>query len=386
MKLMKNARYNFVIIAALVFLFQGCARKDKSQAESADDASAKETTVYITRDQFDANGMQLDSVSSRTLPEVISVSGMIDVPPQSVASISAIHGGYIKDIPYLEGDKVRKGQALVTLENPEFIEIQQQYLETKEQLDYLRSEYERQKTLIEENITSQKNFLKAESAYKSAVARSEGLRKQLSLLSISPKRVEEGIISSTARLYAPIDGNISEVHGTKGMYVSPTTEILQIINTDHIHLELNVFEKDILKLQKEQEIRFQVPEISKNVFKGEVYLIGTDIEPNRTIKVHGHLKNEAGVRFLRGMFVEAQILVSDDQGTISLTVPETALVEQEERYFILKLESQDDQGYRLEKVAVQAGASSGGFVAIVSENISAQDQILAKGAYEAMPE
>ncbi|MBT8236218.1 MAG: efflux RND transporter periplasmic adaptor subunit, partial [Bacteroidia bacterium] len=139
--------------------------------------------VRITTEQFTANNMQLDTISFRSVPQAITVSGRIDVPPQSVASLSAIHGGYIKDIPYLEGDAVRKGQALVTIENPEFIEIQQQYLETSEQLGYLESEYERQETLIKENITSQKNYLKAESAFKSAVARSEGLRKQLLMLS-----------------------------------------------------------------------------------------------------------------------------------------------------------------------------------------------------------
>ncbi|MBT8254929.1 MAG: efflux RND transporter periplasmic adaptor subunit [Bacteroidia bacterium] len=384
---MKLLSYYSLFISVLILLTFGCKGQDKSDSENSDPVQDAGMSVRITSEQFNANNMRLDTLSFRSVTQAIAVSGRIDVPPQSVASLSAIHGGYIKDIPFLEGDAVRKGQALVTLENPEFIQIQQQYLETSEQLGYLKSEYERQETLIKENITSQKNFLKAESAYKSAVARSEGLRKQLLMLSISPKQVEAGSISSTARLYAPIDGKISEVHGTKGMYVSPTTEILEIINTDHIHLELNVFEKDILKLRKGQEIRFQLPETSDQTYLGEVYLIGTDIDPNRTIKVHGHLKDESGVQFLRGMFVEAEILVSGDEGLErSLTVPETALVEQEGHYYLLKLESRDDKGYSFLKEEVTPGKSSGGYVAITATDLKAKDQILVQGAYDAMPQ
>ena len=385
---MKLSRYHSILIILIGFLLLGCKEKDQSKSDSEVTDSGANATIRITKEQFEANRMRLDTVSTRSLSELISVSGLIDVPPQSIASLSAIQGGYIKDIPFLVGDQVKKGQALVTLENPEFITLQQEFLEISERLNYLRSEYERQQTLIEENITSRKNFLKAESEFKSAVARHEGLRKRLLMLSISPKQVEAGNISATTRLYAPIEGSISEVHVTKGMYVSPTTEILEIINTDHIHLELNVFEKDILKLRKGQEIRFQIPEISGDTYTGEVYLIGTDIDQNRTIKVHGHLKNDAEVQFLRGMFLEAQILVgrvgADPRKTLAL--PENAIVEIEDRHYILQLESQDDQGYVFQKVEVQLGQASGGIVEILSENLSPQDQVLVRGAYEAMPQ
>ena len=64
------------------------------------------------------------------------------------------------------GDKVTKGQALLTLQNTEFLDIQKEYLEVAEQINYLKSEYERQKTLYDEKISSQKNYLKAESDYR----------------------------------------------------------------------------------------------------------------------------------------------------------------------------------------------------------------------------
>ncbi|NND16028.1 MAG: efflux RND transporter periplasmic adaptor subunit [Eudoraea sp.] len=371
---------------SLILLFS-CKENEKGETATQATEDSEELVVVVTKTQFEGNAMELGTPSDRPLPTVISVAGMIDVPPQNIASISAIKGGYIRDIPLLVGDAVRKGQALVTLENPEFVALQQEYLETTEQLNYLKSEYERQQVLLDENVTSRKNFLKAESEYKSAIARSEGLRKQLLLVSISPKQVEAGNISSSAKLYAPIGGSVSQIHVTKGMYVSPTTEILEIVNTDHIHLELNVFEKDINKLQKGQHIHFKVPEVSSESFEAEISVIGTTLEENRTIKVHADLTGNDDVLFLRGMFVDAQIEIESGvkEQEQQLTLPESAVVEQEGRFYILILETENDDGYSLRKVEVQAGNASGGLIEISSEELNPSDQILIKGAFEVMP-
>src|SRR5690606_22996412 len=130
----------------------------------------------------------LTATSSRSLHDAL---------PIYKSSVTSFIGGYVTKTPLLIGDKVNKGQLLVTLENPEYVEIQQNYLEVAEQLNYLKSEFTRQKTLYNENITSQKNFLKAESTYKSNLALYNGLRKKLQMMNLNPSSVEQGQISST---------------------------------------------------------------------------------------------------------------------------------------------------------------------------------------------
>ncbi|MEY4012639.1 MAG: hypothetical protein RIT22_1763, partial [Bacteroidota bacterium] len=66
------------------------------------------------------------------------------------AQVTTFIGGYVKSTQLLVGDKVRKGQALVMLESAEYLDIQKEYLEVAEQIQYLKSEYERQKTLFDE--------------------------------------------------------------------------------------------------------------------------------------------------------------------------------------------------------------------------------------------
>ena len=257
------------------------------------DSTANNGGTQVSLAQFEGSDMELGKMQENTFPVTVDATGMIDVPPENKAIISSFADGYVKETPLLIGDQVKKGQFLVSLENPDYVQMQQDYLDAMEQMKYLKSEYDRQKALIEENITSEKNYLKAESEYKRNLSKYQSMRKKLQMLNLNPKAVENGTISSVIRIYAPIAGSITEMNINKGMYVSAADELMRIIDTDHLHLELNVFEKDVMKLKKGQEIRFSIPEASTDTIEGEVHLVGTSIsEEKRTVKVHGHFKDE----------------------------------------------------------------------------------------------
>ncbi|MBT8282840.1 MAG: efflux RND transporter periplasmic adaptor subunit, partial [Muriicola sp.] len=279
---MARIAYKFIPSLILVLLL-GCKNsgEEKSETELTDDL-----TITISKAQFEAGGMKLGTLETKPFPTIIEATGTIDVPPQSKAVISALMGGYIKETPLLIGDRVKKGQMLLKLESPEFITLQQNYLEAKQQLAFLKADFDRQKQLVAENITSQKNFLKAESDYKGKLALCNGLRQKLVLLNIPIEQVEAGNIRSDANIYAPISGSVTKIHISKGVYVSPTDKIMEIVDNDHIHLELQVFEKDIMSLNIGQKIAFSIPEASSETYEAEVYLIGTHIEENRTVMVH----------------------------------------------------------------------------------------------------
>ena len=279
------------ILLLLAFILASCNNSEK-EVESTDSTSEEiaEGNIHLSKAQFENAKMEIGQLTEKPFAQTVQTNGVIDVPPQSRAVVSAFAGGYIKNTPLLVGSKVSKGQRLVTIENPEFITMQQNYIETVAQLSYLNSEYERQKTMFEEKITSQKSYLRAESEYKTALARSNSLKKNLQMLNINPASVAAGNIVSQVNIYSPIDGNVTQVFVNTGTYVSPADKIMEIMNTDHIHLELKVFEKDLLQLKKDQEILFSVPEASKETFKGDVHLVGTSIDPNsRIAMIHGHI-------------------------------------------------------------------------------------------------
>ena len=377
---MKRILYTITIII-LITSFSGCGNSEKENKnvdKSGLTTVIDSSQIVISKEQFEQSGMQLGKLEDYSFSTIVKTTGMIDVPPQNKAIVSAFSGGYIKSTPLLIGDKIKKGQALLTIENPDFITFQQDYLETAEQLTYLKSEYERQKTLVAEKITSQKSFLKAESEYKKALSLNNATRKKLTMLNISPSAAEKGTITSVATIYAPISGSITNVNVSKGMYVSPADEIMEIIDADHIHLELNIFEKDVMKVKKGQQILFKIPEASSETFQAEVHLVGASIdETNRTVKVHGHLENNGMRHFAVGMFVEASILT---ESTSAKALPEESVVSINDKNYVLILVSNDNTSFKLKEVIL--GKTYEGFIEILNnEEFDKDTEFLTKGAF-----
>jgi len=375
-----SIKYFTALLISLLVL--SCAKKDDQSEGSNKSVDNKEITinndlVIISKKQFQSENMKLVDVEDVSFPTYIKTTGMIDVPPNSKASISAYMGGYIKNSPLLIGDNVKKGQILVTIENLKFIELQQEYLEVSEQLTYLKSEYERQKELYAEKISSKKSFLKAESNFNKANAMYSGLRKKLQMLKIDPSKVESGNLTSVSNIYAPISGSITDVNVSSGTYVSPADKIMEIVNTEHIHLELKVFEKDVLKIKKDQKVVFRIPESTDKSFEGEILLIGKSIDEDRTIQVHAHIDHEIKHNFIVGMFVETDIVIEDN---ISKALPESAFIEVNTNKYVLILKSKDNDNYTFIKKEVITGVTYNDFVQITGDNpFQDTDQFLLGG-------
>ena len=373
-----------IVILFIFAIVLSCGDKEKQAIKSGASEANTDNRIQVTQEQFDQNNMSLGQIKESEFPIMVTTSGMIDVPPENRAVVSATMGGYIKTTPLLIGDKVRKGQLLVTIENPEFVALQQEYMEVNGQLSYLKAEYERQQTMVAENISSQKSFLKAESDYKTGVAKYNGLKKQLGMLNISVEQVEKGIISSVASIYAPIAGSITSVNVSKGTFVSPATSIMEIINNDHIHLELSVFEKDIMKIKKGQLVEFRIPEASSDIYKAEVHLVGTSIDDNRTIKVHAHLEDEKVTNFLTGMFVEASIIT--DSST-QMSLPTDAIGVIDDQSYVLLLDETKEGNYYFAQVPVKTQGSYQNMTALEKKTTFKQGaQFLTKGAFSLIGE
>ncbi len=375
---MKNNKY----IAILFFTFFALASCKKNEEKQAITETKKtthsETEITVTKAQFESAKMVLGTISKQAFPTIIRVTGMVDAPPQSKAVITSYYAGNVKKSDLLIGDEIRKGQALVTIANPKFVDMQQEFLEIYEQLDYLKTEYERQKTLFDEKITSQKSYLKSKSNYNRQKARYNGLRKKLQMLNMNPTSVIQGKIASTITLFSPINGYVTKVNVSKGTYISPQDIVLEIVNTDHVHIELTAFEKDIMNIKKGQKINFKIPEASNETFEAEVHLVGTSIdETTRTVKIHGHLHDEKKNKFAIGMFIDAEI---ETTNKTTFSLPEDAIIEKDDEFVVLVLESENND-YIFNAIEVKIGKKYNGFVEILSDNLKPTDKILTKGGF-----
>ena len=373
-------KYNYIFSILVGFALIACGGEKKAGEETSM-VEEDNSVVVVTKDQFKTMKMEISPLVEKDFDVVIKASGKIDVPPQNRAKVTSFVGGFVKSLYHMVGDKVSKGQPLLILESPEYLDIQQSYLEIFGQLSYLKSEYERQRTLFNEKIASQKKYMEAESDYKKAKATYESLRQKLRMLNISPEQVEQGKLSSSVTVYAPITGDITIINANMGMAVSPSDVIMEIVDTKFLHLELSVFEKNVFDLKNGQKVKFIIPQISSDEFEATVSLIGKSVEGNdRIVTVYATLDESTKQKLLTGMFVESQIVASSKK---VLSVPVDALTSEESNQFLLVLESEKDGNYTFRKTLVKTGDRNGEWIEVILDNnIKADAQILVKGVYD----
>lgn len=358
-------------VSAFVLVLAGCSNRDDLVVAE----KTEQNSIIVTDAQYTAAGIELGKMQSMPLSRKLQVNGMLDVPPQNLVTVSAPMGGFVKSTKLLQGMKVKKGEVLVTLENQEYIQLQQEYLDNKSKLEFLLNEFQRQQELAKENINSQKVFQQAKSQYESTRAIVKGLEARLMMLNINPASLPNGEIQSVIRLHSPMDGFVTQVNVNTGQFVNGTDVMFKIVNLEHIHVELQVYEKDFRVLKVGQKVTFTLVN-DQTPKTATVYLIGKEISPERTVRVHCHLDKEDQT-LLPGMFVTATIEAETGNAKV---VPVEAVVNLEGQNIIFL--STGERQYK--PVLVKTGGHTDTHVEIflIEGTLGPDENIVVKGAFE----
>ncbi|PSL03507.1 efflux RND transporter periplasmic adaptor subunit [Cecembia rubra] len=370
---------SYILSIVLLGIFVACGSKE--QKTQRNEEAADVDVILITQEQYDKSNMEMTSLQEYPFTTFILSNGIVNIPAEGRFEVSCYFGGNIVQFDLLVGQKVNKGQVLFVMENPEFVQMQQDYLDASSQLSYLKSDYERQKALYEENVTSQKNFLKAESDYKSMLAKAESLKKKLALINIAADKTTASNISSKAAVFAPISGYIESIKVNQGTYLNASDVALTLVNKAHLHIELNVFEKDAIALEIGQPVTFYLPDNKSKVFEGEIFLLGQSINEKRMLAIHVHLKDEKeGQALVPGMFVEAKI---GQTSSTQSALPNTAVLNADSKNYVLLLEKKEADTYHFRKMEVELLSQDEGMSAIANpEKFPKGSQFLSKGGFQ----
>lgn len=347
--------------------------------ENANGTSENETSdsVTLSESQFTAGQMELGKITLQEFNTIVKANGVFDVPPENKTMVSAYFAGYIKNLTLLVGEAVTKGQVLFTLENPEYVLVQQNYLEARGRLNYLKSDYERQKTLMEADVTSQKNFLKAESDYNVTQAQYQSLKKQLELMNIDPNTLSPENIRATISVRSPLSGFVTAIPVTQGMFLNPSDVAMTITNMADMHLELKIFEKDLPYIKEGQVIKAKLQSDSEKIFMAEIHFVNKAINAvDRSVEIHGDLVNPEDVKLLTpGMYIEAEIITNSH---IYPALPVEAISNIETDYYVLVKES----GQSFKKKLVQVGITKDGYTQILNaSDFDSETEFLTKGVF-----
>jgi cobalt-zinc-cadmium efflux system membrane fusion protein len=391
---MHNSFYKSVFI---ITLFLAACSSKKSE-ETKVDAQATEAhdpgVVEFTQTQYNSVGVQLGNVTNKNLTSYIKASGTIEVPPQQTISITSPYGGNIKTMNVIEGKFIGKGQVVASIENPEFVQIQQDYMESSSQLSFLKQDLIRQEELVKENIAARKSLQRAQSEYNSMAARVEGLKAKLRMININPVNIRHGNFTPRVNIYSPQGGYVTKVYANIGKFVSANEVVADLANTNNMLVRVRVFEKDIPHVSVGQTIRFRATGDSTERL-ATVFLIGKDIHEDRTVDVQARIATPSP-KLLPGMFVNAIVELG---ASATPALPQEAVVQSGGKNYIFILEEDDkkpatnsnndskegteEKNISFRRIEVGVGVTENGFTAVtLPEGFNMQSKIVIKGAYD----
>ena len=331
--------------------------------------------VSLTDLQIKNSGIETSPLNNLDIAHKIMLTGQIDVPPQGMASVSAPSGGYVRVSRFMPGNYVSKGQTLATLENPELVQLQQDYLLAKSNLQYAQQDYSRQKDLNENKASSDKVTQKAFNESQNQNIMMKGMAQKLSAMGINPGSLNANNIRRSFAVTSPISGYISIVNVNIGQYVSPMDKMFDIVNTGDLHLALKVFEKDLSKIKVGQKVYGFTNQNPAKKYEARVFIIGKDFSADRSVLIHCHFVDNS-LQLLPGTFMNAEMEADSEEGIV---IPDDAIVTWEEKQYIF--EEVKPKTYKM--FPVEIGNAENGFTELLNfkeENRS--KKFVTKGAYQ----
>lgn len=351
------------------FIFSACGTNNTND-NSAD--STLPTTVQLTELQQKQAGISTALPQTKVIAYTLKVSGKIEAPPQNYISISAPMGGFLRNTDLLPGMKVKKGEVLALLEDQQYIQLQEQFLQTKAHLLQTEKEYNRQKILNQDKSSSDKLFEQAAADYANNKTAYAALKEKLKLIGVNPDGLNDETLSRQIAITSPINGYVAKVNANVGKYISASDVLFELVNPDDIHLALTVFEKDIDRLSVGQKVLASTNHSNKS-YPCEIILLGRNLGADRSIEVHCHFL-EYDHSLLPGMYMNAII---ECGSTEVLALPEEAFVDFEGKSFVfVQLAALNYQMFE-----VQKGPSENGFTAINNPAELLAKKVVVKGAY-----
>lgn len=276
-----------VSIAACMLVLCGCSSESNKTADEPVTPSAD--TIRLTAAQQKNVSLEFGMAQQQTITTDLRVYGSVHVPPQYAHSITTPFGGIVRSVRFLEGSHVHAQDALVSLEHPDFVTMQQEYLQSVTELELAERELERQRLLSRDSVNPRKTLERAQADVSMLRIQKKALSEKLALINIKASSLSESTISRQVTLRSPISGYVTDVKVNTGSYVEPNTPVMNVIDPEHMHIELAVFERDIATISVGDSVIVRLTDHPDSVRTARIHLIGKTVRADQTIPVHVHL-------------------------------------------------------------------------------------------------
>ncbi len=348
---MYKLAYLFFVTIFILSCSQGNTGTDDKKPATA--AGTNDNLVRLSSVQAKNAGIVTGQPVTKEIHKVLKVSGVLDVLPDNMISVSIPLGGYIKKMSLIPGQQVHTGEILATVEDQQYIQLQQDYLTAKSKLTYYEAEYYRQLKLNETKAVSDKTYQLAKSEFESEKILFRSLGEKLRLIGINPEKLNEDNISRSIYIKAPISGFITKVNVNPGKYASPTDILFELQDPAELHLTLTVFENDAAALTAGQKIICFTNTNPGKRYEATIHYINPNIDKERSTEVHCHISGY-GNELLPGMFMNSEIEIKK---LTANTLPEEAVVKWNNIQYIFSEAGENTyKMYQIETGMVQDGS------------------------------
>ncbi|WBA43144.1 efflux RND transporter periplasmic adaptor subunit [Hymenobacter canadensis] len=388
MKSVSSSLTLFLLMPTLAGLLAACNGGASTEADAAAPpappaAPANPDLVTISAAQARAAGITLGGFTRQNMASEVMANGIIDVPPQNMVSISAVLGGYVQQVKVLPGQFVKKGAVVAVLRHPDYIKLQQDYLQSRARSRFLSQDLERQRILDVEDVGAKRKLQQAQADYATEQASQRSLAAQLAQLNISASRLAaSGQIQPTVTLTTPLGGYVKTVGINPGQFVNPQDVLVEVVDRSDLHLQLKVFERDIARVQLGQPILFTVPARGATgpVLRARIFLVGKAFDDNaRTVAVHAHLEGNDADNLLPGQYVAARIQTA---GQRVRTLPEDAIIQAGEVSYAYVQTAATDSTATFRRFRLKPGTTAHGDVAVTPlQTLRDTLRVVQHGAY-----
>ncbi|NCA86681.1 MAG: efflux RND transporter periplasmic adaptor subunit [Clostridia bacterium] len=375
--LIKKIRLVFPIIAMLLLI--GCG-SGPTPVENAATAGS-EGKIMLTQEQMELAGFEFGTIDKVLLSGDVNARGVLALPPEAHAMVSPLMGGVIISIEVTLGQTVQKGQPLCYITHPNLINLQQDYLINQQQIRFLENEYQRQQKLYDEKVSSEKKYLQTQTDYETAKGRANALSIILGQMGLDARTITAENIYSRVPVVSPIRGIVNDIMASIGKNVTENEQLFEISCRKKLLVELEVFEKDIMKIKEGQRVSFTLSNVDTTEHEAVIISRGAAVrQAGRVVLVTASFEN-SDENLLPGMFVASEIHTGEQ---LFDALPESAIMNSgsDNPYIFFTTTPDGSDEVYFNRAAIATGYDEEGFVRVkLQQPLPANARVVIKGGY-----
>ncbi len=383
-----------IVIASVVAITFEFYNSFESESPDEDAATKSDNHMHEENEHGSENRIELSDealntisfativVEKRDIEKEIRTTAEIEPDQTRISHVGPRIPGRVIEVNALLGDNVEKGEVLSKLDSLELGKTKSEFLKARANLEVARANYEREKRLYDQKISSEKDYLDARGEFLRSEAQLKSTREALRLLGISDREIRSIAWGggdqplSHFPLLAPFSGTVIEKHIVLGELIEPRDKPYTIADLSKVWIQIDIYENDLRWIEKGTDVDISVNAYPEAGFEGKVTYISDMLEETtRTARARVEIPNSER-RLKPGMFATAVISVPTSGSGETIAIPDSSIykVHGNEVVFV-----KEGKGV-FEVRKIEPGRDSGSYTEVTS-GLSGGEEIVVEGGF-----